>query len=117
MAGLSQLETLQLRRLKTDLLLSFKVISHLSYLSPGIYFPPSPYWYAGTRSSTLSSHTQLYKPISKTAVHANNVFLRWISCWNSLPKHVTVAPSTGTFKKMLSHVDLSTYLIGDIYLI
>ena len=104
------LEPLDLRRLRMDLSLCYKIINNLTCLNPDEYFTKT----SPSGLSTHSSHTHtLYKPFVRSSVYSNHFVIRHIDTWNALPTSVINAPSLNSFKNLLKQHDLSPHLIAD----
>ena len=101
-----ELETLELRRLKCDLILYYKILNGISPLSRDHYFD----YVNHGRSTRLQDKCVLQKPMCRNKVFENDFFIRRIDCWNSLPANVKQCDSMYKFKRTLSMVDLSLYL-------
>jgi len=99
------LEPLELRRLKADLLLYYKCMNNLVALPAEVYFCNSQ-----NISQTRSGGNRLILPRCNTNRFANDFFNRRLNCWNSLPDHVANASSVLTFKRLLTNTDLSQFL-------
>ena len=105
--GLIELETLELRRLKCDLILYYKILTGISPLSCEHYFN----YVNHGRSTRLQDKYVLQKPFCRNKLIENDFFVRRIDCWNSLPDNVKHCDSLYKFKRFLSTVDLSSFLV------
>jgi len=105
------LEPLELRRLKADLVLYFKIFHNLVHL-PREYLPDAP---PAPQVSTRSTVNRLSFINFATYQLDNNFFNRCVVCWNYLPESVVAAQSVAVFKHNLSTVDLSAFLHGNYY--
>ena len=99
------LEPLELRRLKADLVLYYKCVNDLVALPRNDYFQLSQY-----TSQTRTGGNRLIRPFCSTNRFENDFFNRCLSCWNSLPHDVINASSIKCFKRLLSNVDLSSFI-------
>ena len=103
--ALINLEPLELRRLKSDLVLYYKCLHNLSALSSHDYFNTFLH-----SANTRSGANCLHIPLCSTNAFQNNFFNRNLACWNSLPLHVSNAISVTSFKKNLSTVNFKSFL-------
>jgi len=101
------LEPLELRRLKFDLIQYYKVLNNLSCIDPSSYFqlhypPPS------SRNPTpfLQKSSNFNKSLQST------FFFRYLDCWNALPANVKQSSSLTSFKRQIKLIDFSKYLKG-----
>ena len=100
------LQTLERRRLQTDLVLIFKIIYGMSDLNFTEYFVFKSSCYNLRRNSLQ---------ISPLKTHSNNqwrniFFIRTTRVWNTLPEDLVTAPTIHTFKCQLKKLDLSKFL-------
>ena len=100
------LETLELRRLKADLTMYYKILHGLTPMSVDEYFVITSH----TRSTRASDKFLLSKSDFCSKALENDFFDRNITCWNDLPECVKCALSVKSFKTLLSKTDLSNYL-------
>ena len=101
------MRSLQELRLRSDLILTYKIIHHLIDLDFDEFFSYS-------LSATRNHGFKLFKPhvsLSSTQNFFNN---RIINPWNALPKHVVNAPSLDSFSSLLDTVDLTHFLPLDL---
>ena len=98
------LEPLELRRLKSDLVLYYMCLHDLVALPCSDYFTMSNY-----TSQTRTGGNRLLRPLYSTKHFENDFFNRCVSCWNFLPPAVVNASSISSFKRLLSNVDLSSF--------
>ena len=98
------LEPLEVRRLRMDLVLYYKCLNNLVALSGSEYFCQSQH-----NSQTRTGGNRLTRPGCSTNRFQNDFFNRCLSCWNRLPAHVINADSVFVFKRFLAQVDLSHY--------
>ena len=105
--SLLNLNTLEYRRLSSDLTLYYKVFNNLTPWSPSEYFNVSvpPY------SLHFISHVfNIRKPLCRTNNFENDLFNRCVSAWNSLPSFLVNSKSIASFKYNLQTIDLSSFL-------
>jgi hypothetical protein len=98
------LEPLEIRRLKADLVLYYKCLNNIVALPGNDYFQQSQHI-----SQTRTGGNRLIRPFCSTNRFENDFFNRCITCWNSLPPNVINATSINIFKRHLSNVDLSAF--------
>jgi len=98
------LEPLELRRLKSDLVLYYKCLNDLVALLSSEYFTVSNF-----TSQTRTGGIRLLCHSYSTKLYENDFFNRCVSCWNFLPYTVVNASSIWYFKRLLSNVDLSSF--------
>ena len=98
------LETLEARRLKTDLLTMFKILNNLIAINFQDFFSMS------TVVNTRGHRFKLIKPVCKNNTRLFSFSCRRIDCWNSLPDHVIYCDSIYSFKSRLNALDLTKYL-------
>ena len=99
------LEPLELRRLKNDLVMYYKCLNNLVALPSDEYFCQNI-----QVSHTRSGGNRLIAPLYSTNHFKNDFFNRCLNCYNNLPAHVVNANSVFSFKKLLNHTDLYVYL-------
>jgi hypothetical protein len=104
------LETLELRRLRFDLIFYYKVFNNLTPFDPNVvftmYFPPP-----------ILRHNSpiIQKPIRTSNKLCPGIFFyRNIDAWNNLPRDVRLLPTVPSFKRTLKCIDFSAYLRGSI---
>ena len=99
------LEPLELRRLKTDLILYYKCINNL------VALPSDDYFCLSQRiSQTRSGGNRIIRTSCNTNHFQNDFFNRCLSCWNYLPNEVVNASSLPCFKRLIANVDLSPFI-------
>ena len=99
------LEPLELRRLKIDLLLYFKCFNDLVDLPSNNYFSISE-----QSSQTRSGGNRLITQLCHTNRFENSFFNRCVTCWNALPHDIVYANSINSFKSLLNNFDLSDFM-------
>ena len=87
--------SLERRRIRGDLIETFKIKKGLSGLNPGDFFTDAPY--QGTRGHEY----KLMKQRSRLNLRANFFSNRIVTRWNSLPEDIVNLPNVQTFKKAL----------------
>jgi len=103
------LETLEYRRLSSDLTLYYKVFHNLAPWAPSGYFniviPPH-------NLHSVHHDFNIRKPLRRTNIFAND-FLpnRCVSAWNGLPSFIVNSKTVASFKRPLVSVDLSKFLV------
>ena len=103
------LETLECRRLKSDLIVYFKILNNHTPWPADQCFSVQNHERSIRR--TVNRPTMLLaQPMCKTSRFQNEFFQRCVSAWNSLPNDVVDSPSVSCFKHELETVDLSNYL-------
>jgi len=100
------LEPLELRRIKTDLTMYFKIYNNFSAL-------PSDYLPCDNSVRTYHSRRKceyIIQPFCRTQLFANDFFNRCVNCFNGLPESIVSSKTVAEFKHRLSEVDLSSVL-------
>lgn len=96
------LTTLEKRRLRGDLIETYKILTGKENINHEVFFELRD---SNTRSNTVklikSGHW-------RTLVRANTFSVRVVNIWNSLPEDVVTAPSIGSFKARLDKSVWST---------
>jgi hypothetical protein len=99
------LEPLELRRLKADLVLYYKCFNNLIALPYADYFTLSQ-----NTTQTRTGGNRLIVPLCSTNRFANDFFIRCTNCWNSLSSDIVNCNSVQLFKKLLTNCDLSAFI-------
>jgi hypothetical protein len=99
------LEPLELRRLKADLVLYYKCFNDLIALPHTDYFTLSQY-----TTQTRTGGNRLIVPLCSTNSFANDFFIRCTNCWNSLSSDIVNTNSVQHFKQLLTNCDLSAFI-------
>jgi hypothetical protein len=104
------LESLELRRLRFDLIHYFKfiVLKHPDDLYENFLFHNPPL-------SARASSPILVKPSRSSAKLDSSFFYRHTKAWNSLPSSLKSSRSLHSFKRGLLKINLDRYLIGSMY--
>ena len=89
------LDSLELRRIITDVVLVYKIMHNLVNLSFDDYFKFAPV--VGTRGNSR----KLYPAFARRNIVYNFFSNRVVNYWNVLPNYVVEAPSLNIFKKRL----------------
>ena len=99
----TNLDTFELRRLRTDLVVCYKIVFGLIKVDVNKFFSFAPV-------SNTRSHR--YKLLNNLLVMYDIIFFcrRVVNIWNNLPPAVDFS-SLVTFKRCLLQVDLSKYLL------
>jgi hypothetical protein len=103
--ALGQAETLEIRRLKVDLIMIFKIIHNIVALDFAQFFGLNNY------NCTRGNNYKLLKPVCNNNVRQFSFACRRIDAWNSLPSTVVSATSVVHFKTLLKSVDLTKFVI------
>jgi len=98
------LEPLELRRLKSDLVLYYKCSHDFVALPSSEYFTVS-----NVTSQTRTGGNRLLRPLCCSKLYENDFFNRCVYCWNFLTYTVVNSSSISCFKRLLSNVDLSSF--------
>ena len=87
---------LEQRRLRGDLIETYKLVTHREKVHPDIFFQRNP-------NTQLRGHpSKISQKQSRLIVRSNFFSQRIMKFWNNLPKHVAQTPSLhGAFKKRL----------------
>jgi len=104
------LESLELRRQRFDLIQYCKILNNLTLVNYAKYFT-----YHQPSSSSRKPSSFLIKPINGPNYLISSFFNRSVDCWNSLPQTLKEVNSLVTFRKNLFMVDLSFFLIGCVF--
>ena len=98
------LQSLEQRRLITDLILYYNIIPGHSSLTFSDFF-------SFTHNPSSRGHSlRISIPLVKTNIHKHFFSCRAVNCWNSLPDSVVTATSKSSFKRSLSKVNLQSYI-------
>jgi hypothetical protein len=101
------LETLELRRLRFDLIFYFKVFNNLTPFTPDLVFTTY------TPPPCLRSNSPIIqKPIHASSKFLSITFYRSIDAWNYLSVELRQAKSLNAFKSGIKSVDLASFLKG-----
>jgi hypothetical protein len=101
------LDTLELRRLRFDIIFYYKVLNHLTPFNPHsvftIYTPPS---------CLRTNLPFLRRPGNSSSKILSTTFYGSIPAWNSLPINLRLSASLLSFKRNLKAADLAMFLKG-----
>jgi ribonucleases P/MRP protein subunit RPP40 len=100
------LPSLELRRLRSDLILCFKIVHNLIALNFSDFFE-----FERSKFNTRGHKFKLRIPKIQKNVRKNFFSIRIIPSWNHLPNEVVSALSVMHFKKQLMTIDLSKFLL------
>ena len=89
------LPTLQYRRLRSDLVETFKIMNNIDKVDSNSLFPRSA-------STTRGHNFKIYKQHCRTNIRKYSFTQRVVDCWNNLPVNVVNAPSVNSFKNQLN---------------
>ena len=106
--ALGNVDTLELRRLKCDLLMMYKIIHKLICIEFDEFFAINNY------TSTRGHSFKLVKPVCNNNCRQFAFACRCIDAWNGLPSQVVCASSVYCFKHELSQINFNKYLQYDI---
>jgi len=99
------LESLQIRRLKCDLLICYKIIHNEITILSGDFLVFSDF------TPTRGHCYKVFKGCSRVNAHKYFLSNRITEIWNALPSAVVEASSSIVFKWMLDCVDLTKYCL------
>ena len=101
-----KLDSLQLRRLKADLIMCYKILNGLVDVNTSSFFKRS------LCPSTRGNSLKLAKLAVASERDKNYFFTyRVINIWNALPDVVLTSCSVSSFKRNIANVSLSDYLL------
>jgi len=102
------IDRLELRRLRADLILCYKILHGLILLSSDDFFTKV------CNRATRGRSSKLFLPDSRVNCRQHFFAVRIIPVWNSLPGDVVSASSLSLFTGRLRSVDLNSFLIGKL---
>ena len=103
--NITKLQSLEHRRLITDLTTCFSIIRGFSAISPTQFFTPSP-------NPTSRGHPyRLLHPLTKSNIRHNFFTCHIVKIWNTLPSPLVQATTPKSFKTQLSKHILTKFLI------
>ena len=97
-----RLESLELRRLKVDLIMCFKILKGFTNIDPSEFFTPST---CNTRGHSM----KLYYLDSRVLARQNFFSVRVVQVWNNLPNEVASATRVSVFKSLLNSIHVSFF--------
>ena len=100
------LPTLEILRLRTDLILCFKIVHRLIALNFSDFFEFDTNHY-NTRGNSL----KLKLPLARNSVRKNFFAVRVVPPWNSLHEDVVMASDVCVFKSKLLYTDLGMFAV------
>ena len=95
------IDSLEVRRLKCDLVMYFKILHNLIDVDPKLYFTTAGH------NLTRGHALKLHKPICSNNIQLHNFKCRAINAWNSLNNETVMNNNVNTFKTKLKYVNLS----------
>ena len=98
-------DTLESRRLKTDLVQTYKIITGLDKINFEDFFSFRPHAYICKRNSRC-----LFPFHRNTSLRSNSFTFRVVPIWNTLPNNIVMSATLATFKNGLKSHDLSNFL-------
>ena len=101
---LFHLDSLELRRLKADLIETYKIVYGIEDIRFDDFFRFAPH--SGTRSNGL----KLAVTLCKTDIRKHFFSNRVVSLWNAMPSYVVTAYSLSHFKRLLN-TDSVVYIL------
>ena len=105
------LEPLELRRLKIDLVMYFKIVHGYSCLDAKEFFT----FDSSALKSRHHDNLKLVKPRFRTDTFKHSFFVRCVDVWNSLSFELRSKPSLHAFKANLDRTDLKRFLRGSCF--
>ena len=99
------LDSLEVRRFKSDLVLTFKICNNMSHLKFGDFFE---YCTTSTRGHTF----KLKKHYTRTDVFKYFFCNRVVDSWNDLSQECVSSPSVNVFKNNINKIDFSRLCRG-----
>ena len=102
-----QLESLEYRRVKFDLYMTYKIVHNL------VDLPFSDFFTFSNSKYFTRSHSKKFTPRNKYINDTRRFFYseRIIKVWNSLPDHIVISPSLSAFKSNLKNYDLKCHAV------
>ena len=97
-------ETLELRRLKLDLVLIYKIFHNLVDIDASAFFVLS------TNVTTRGHSFKLDKQLCRFNTRQHSFACRRIDCWNSLSEIIVSSTSLQTFKRLLNSCNFTKFL-------
>jgi hypothetical protein len=101
------LDTLEIRRIRNDLVLYYKIMHGYSVLSATENFQRS------ANTETRGHSLKLVKPFCRTKFLENAFHVRRVNLWNNLTEKHVSAPSVNSFVSQLNEIDLHCECKGD----
>jgi hypothetical protein len=107
--ALLDLESLEWRRLRFDLIYFFKVFNYLT-----LFNPSDAFLICTPIESSRSNSPYLQRPTKASSKLLQRPFYRQVEAWNSLPTALKSGSSFPSFKRGLTSIDLSKFLKGSV---
>jgi ribonuclease P/MRP protein subunit RPP40 len=107
--ALLNLETLEVRRLHSDIIMYYKVIHNMVALTVDRFFHFDDRQLISIRSYDPNN---LVKPMITSTFVRQNFSVRCIDAWNSIPIEIRNMPTVLSFKHALKTVNLTRFMIG-----
>ena len=104
------LPSLQYRRLRANMVETFKILNNIDKVQHKHIFPIS-------RTATTGHNQKIYKKNSRTNIRKYSFSQRIVDMWNSLPKQVIETKTVNTFKRQLNNhwKNLEIKFLPDVY--
>lgn len=99
-------DRLELRRLRADLLMCFKIVYNI------VDLPFNDFFTFNNSSITRGNSLKLNLPISRINARSNFFAVRIIPVWNKLSDDVVNSPNISIFATKINSLDLSPFIIG-----
>ena len=107
------LESLEVRGVKSDLILTYKILNNLIYLDQNKFFSINP---CHNKYSLRRPEYHLRtKSIPDSLTRQHFFSHRTVNIWNKLPNDIMTAKSLPIFKTKINSLDLSTYFISKLW--
>ena len=104
-----EIESLELRRLKADLIMTYKLLTNKLQVDSTQFFTLKS---EVVLRNTRGHSKQIYAKAAKNKQTSNFFSNRVVNPWNSLPESLVISPTTNSFKSKLAKIDLSRFLRG-----
>jgi hypothetical protein len=104
------LPSLELRRLHFDLCNYYKILNHLTPLTP-----ESMYSYHVPPDSLRNATPFIQKPRNASSILLSSYIYRSIDCWNFLPAEIKALPNLKLFKASVLKLNCTASLHGSMY--
>ena len=102
-----RIDCLELRRLKLDLVMTFKIMHGFLDVNKSQFFQ------LRENNNTRGHSLMIYKKRSKNNIHQNFFSQRVIQVWNSLSEEIVTAATVNAFKAALQFANLNRFLRGE----
>ena len=101
------LETLEMRRLKLDIYLYFKILHNLVAI-------PAEHFRYDDRQLNVRSYDpdNLIKPLLNSVLKRQSFFYRCIDAWNFIPVNIRNANSFAVFKRAVADINFTCFMTG-----